>query len=412
MVFDRHIGIDCSGVQTPASSLKGTPPEPSPGTPERATNVPSIVGVVNGDPFAPNTFSSCSMPLFRAFQDSGALYAAVSSRPGPFVTRLNQLAAFSLDRDRWIYKFYSSAAFRDANTRTALERIRRFDPSAFDAVLQLSALFDATAVPGKLTVSYHDTHYIENARHSLPSRKVARRVADAVVAHERGVYERSAMLFTMSRWAADSFMRTYGLPARKVEPVGAGSNLPFADARFTRGDGPPNILFVGFDFIRKGGPLLLTAFERVRRAIPEATLTVAGPKSIGVVPPGVRFLGRLSRTEPAAYDSLLSAYRGATVFAMPSLLEPFGFVFLEAMSQKLPCIGSDAYAMPEIIEHGSTGYVIPIGDVRALAARLIELLTDPQAARQMGERGYARALERYTWSGTAARITGRISDLL
>ncbi len=97
---------------------------------------------------------------------------------------------------------------------------------------------------------------------------------------------------------------------------------------------------------------------------------------------------------------------------MPSQVEPFGFVFIEAMAQKLPCIGADAFAMPEIIEHGSTGYVVPVGDARALAERLIDVLGDPQAARQMGERGYARAVERYTWDGTAARITERIGDLL
>jgi glycosyltransferase involved in cell wall biosynthesis len=379
---------------------------------ERATKTPSIVGIANDDPFAPGTFSGCSLPLFRAFQRDGTLLTAVSSRPSVLATRLNQLATFSPDRNRWMYKFYSSAGFRDANNQAARDRIARLDQSAFDTVLQLSALFDATAVPGKMTVSYHDTHFLEHARNRLPSMQLSRRAADAIVAHERGIYERSSMLFTMSRWAADSFMRTYGLPATKVEPVGAGSNLPFADPSLKRAGDDPEILFVGFDFVRKGGPTLLAAFERVRRAIPEAKLTIVGPRSIGAVPPGVRFLGRIPRTDADGPDSLAAVYRQAAVFAMPSVLEPFGFVFLEAMSQKLPCIGTDAFAMPEIIEHGATGYVVPIGDAHALAVRLIELLADPQAARQMGERGYARARERYTWDGTASRISARAGDLL
>lgn len=387
--------------------------EPRPPTaPISSVKLPSIVGAVNGDPFGEGTFSSCSLPLFRALERNGSLFAAVSSRPDALATNISRLATFSPNRERWLHKFYSSAAFREANSRAALARIARLDQSAFDTVLQLTALFDATQVPGKVTVTYHDTHYLENTNSLLPAIRLPPSHAEAIVAHERGVYERSRMLFTMSTWAADSFMRTYGLPSSKVEPVGAGSNLRFADPAFTRAESAPEILFVGFDFLRKGGPTLLAAFERVRRAIPGAILTIAGPRSIGPVPDGVNFLGRLQRTDPKARDALSAAYRSATVFAMPSVLEPFGCVFLEAMSQKLACIGSDAFAMPEIIEHGTTGYVVPIGDAKALAERLIELLADPRAAREMGERGYARALERYTWDGTAARIAARVADLV
>ena len=374
--------------------------------------LPSIVGVVRGDPFDPLTFSSCSAPFFRALEKNGALYTAVSSAPSSHVKFLNQLATFTPSISKWRSRHDSSARYRDASSRAARERIDRLDRSAFDTVLQIGAMFDVTDLPGKLTVSYHDSHYIENARSEFHRSQVPLRTAEAVIAFERGFYERSRMLFTMSRFAADSFMRTYGLPASKVEPVGAGSNLPLADPQFTRTNWTPEILFVGFDFIRKGGPTLLAAFEHVRRAIPDATLTIVGPRTIGAVPPGVNFVGRISRRDAHGSNELLSLFRRAAVFAMPSQVEPFGFVFLEAMSQKLPCIGADACAMPEIIEHGSTGFVVPVGDAHTLADRLIEILGDEESARQMGERGYARAVERYTWDGTAARITERVSDLL
>lgn len=368
--------------------------------------------MVRGDPFDPRTFSSCSAPFFRALEREGALYTAVSAAPSSPVKLLNQLATFTPSISKWRSELDSSAGYRDASSRAARERIDRLDRSAFDTVLQIGALFDVTDLPGKLTVSYHDSHYIENARSAFFRAQVPPSTAEAVIAFERGLYERSRMLFTMSRFIADSFMRSYGLPASKLEPVGAGSNLPLADPQFTRTNWTPEILFVGFDFVRKGGPTLLAAFQHVRRALPDATLTIVGPKTIGTVPPGVNFVGRISRGDAQGGNELLTLFRRAAVFAMPSQVEPFGFVFLEAMSQKLPCIGADAFAMPEIIEHGSTGYVVAVGDSRALADRLIEILGDAEASRQMGERGYARAVERYTWDGTAARITERISDLL
>ncbi len=384
----------------------------TPLVPPGQPNTRYLVGAVNGDPFDPMTFSSCSAPLFRALDENGSLFTAISSRPGAVATRLHQLVNFSPERIRWMHKFYSSPGFRDANTRAARDRIGKLDPSSFAVVLQLAAMFDLTGLPGKLTVSYHDSHFIENQRSGYGAIQVSRRRAEEIIAFESGVYARSSMLFTMSKFAADSFMRTYGLPAGKLEPVGAGSNIPFAAPSFTRREAKPEILFVGFDFVRKGGPTLLAAFQRVRRAIPEATLTIVGPASIGAVPPGVRFLGPISRHEAKGCNDLVSLFREAAVFALPSECEPFGFVLLEAMSQKLPCIGTDISAIPEIVEDGSTGFIVPVGDERALAARLVDVLADPETARQMGERGYSRALERYTWEGTAARIAARTSDLL
>ncbi len=271
---------------------------PRTGEPNRTRTRPSIVGAVRGDPFDPMTFSSCSAPFFRALERNGSLYAAVSAAPGSPVKLLHQLATFTPSIPTWRNRFHSSPAYRDASSRAARERIERLDRSAFDTVLQIGAMFDLTDLPGKLTVSYHDSHFIENARSEFHRRHVPLRTAGAIIAFERGFYERSRMLFTMSRFAADSFMRTYGLPASKLEPVGAGSNLPFADPQFTRSDWTPEILFVGFDFVRKGGPTLLAAFQHVRRAIPDAALTIVGPATIGAVPPGVRFVGRLSRAGP------------------------------------------------------------------------------------------------------------------
>ena len=97
-------------------------------------------------------------------------------------------------------------------------------------------------------------------------------------------------------------------------------------------------------------------------------------------------------------------YRSCSIFAMPSRCETWGDVFLEAMAYGLPCIGSTADAMPEIIRHGETGYVVDNGDVDALAAYLERLLVDSELRQAMGARGYARAAQNYTWDLVAQRI--------
>jgi glycosyltransferase involved in cell wall biosynthesis len=164
---------------------------------------------------------------------------------------------------------------------------------------------------------------------------------------------------------------------------------------------------VGYEFERKGGDVLLAAFERVAAEIPDAELLIAGPPRIpGPLPRGARLLGRLAPRQ------LRPVYTRASVFVMPSLFEPFGLVFLEAMEHKLPCIGSDRCAMPEIIVDGETGLLAPAGDAQALAERIIYLLRRPDTMRQMGERGRARVRQIFTWQVVARKIDERLGELL
>ncbi len=102
-------------------------------------------------------------------------------------------------------------------------------------------------------------------------------------------------------------------------------------------------------------------------------------------------------------------YHDATAFVLPSRYEPFGIAFLEAMAHGLPCIGSEACAMPEIIKHGTTGFVVPLGHIEALTQRIVEIAEDRVLARSMGDLGRARVLERFTWEVVASRIVTSIA---
>jgi glycosyltransferase involved in cell wall biosynthesis len=89
---------------------------------------------------------------------------------------------------------------------------------------------------------------------------------------------------------------------------------------------------------------------------------------------------------------------------MPSLYEPFGIVFAEAMAHKLPCIGTNICAMPEIIKHGQTGFLVPPRDSVALASRILELFDSPSLCREFGDGGYQRYAEKFTWRAVTKRM--------
>jgi glycosyltransferase involved in cell wall biosynthesis len=97
----------------------------------------------------------------------------------------------------------------------------------------------------------------------------------------------------------------------------------------------------------------------------------------------------------------------AAVVAMPSRSDSFGIVFLEAWLYSVPVVGAAAGGIPEVVSDGQDGYVVPFGDVDALAGRLARLLAEPALARRMGEAGRCKTLAQHTWDHVYARVRPR-----
>jgi starch synthase len=105
----------------------------------------------------------------------------------------------------------------------------------------------------------------------------------------------------------------------------------------------------------------------------------------------------------------------ATVFVCPSIYEPLGIVNLEAMACEAAVVASAVGGIPEVVEDGVTGLLVPLDDdfAETFAARVNELLADPELAKRMGEAGRARAVDRFSWSAVAAETVAlyqKVSD--
>jgi glycosyltransferase involved in cell wall biosynthesis len=168
------------------------------------------------------------------------------------------------------------------------------------------------------------------------------------------------------------------------------------------------VLFVGRQYRRKGGDVLVEGFQRVRKRLPDARLLIAGLPPGYVDGPGVTCLGDLDKSTDAGWRALAEAYASADVFALPTRFEPFGIAYVEAMHFGVPCIGPEAWAVPEIIADGETGFTVPVDDVDRLTDRLLQLLTQPDLARRMGDAARTRAHELFTWP----RVVSRILDVI
>jgi glycosyltransferase involved in cell wall biosynthesis len=300
-----------------------------------------------------------------------------------------------------------TATFFNYRSRRS-SRLLQKHAGTFDCILQIGGMWaPAPRPPGvpytlfcDCTVRVGDGNRLSGV--DFPSRAIAERWYRL----ERELYHGAAAIFVASDFVRRSLVEDYGVPSERVTIVGEGINLESPDDLDHRYDGK-TILFVGYEFERKGGPVLLEAFSRIRRELPEAELLVAGPKRRPeVLPDGVTWLGTLPRAE------LAKLYERASLFVMPSMFEPFGLVYLEAMEWKLPCVGTTECAMPEIILDRETGRLVPPGNAPVLAETLIELLRNPVLLKEMGERGRRQARERFTWPEVARRVDVRLRELV
>jgi glycogen synthase len=111
----------------------------------------------------------------------------------------------------------------------------------------------------------------------------------------------------------------------------------------------------------------------------------------------VRFLG------PADRHRVAERYRQADLFTLPSTAEAFGNVFAEALASGLPIVGSNTGGIPDLVEHGTNGLLVPPGDVHALAGAIRYLADDPELRAEMSKRNRARAEATLQWSQVTKR---------
>jgi glycosyltransferase involved in cell wall biosynthesis len=167
----------------------------------------------------------------------------------------------------------------------------------------------------------------------------------------------------------------------------------------------------------KGAVHLLQAMPRVWEACADAVVVFAGeaPKPGGFEAAFRRIpadrqsqVKRLGVIAGKTKHSLLAA---TTVFAMPSRVDSFGIVYLEAWAHRKPVIGADAGGVPDVIADGEDGMIIPFGDVGALANAISHLLKNPAERGAMGARGEQKVTRSYTWDGRYEALSHLYSQL-
>lgn len=277
---------------------------------------------------------------------------------------------------------------------------------------------DGFAVAGRAGPPYVCSVKGVIAEELLHERGAVRRLLWSLSRLERRNARRAPLVLTTSDYCRRRIGQHYGVPPTKVRLVPEGIDLARWRRLLAAPGGPERegqtILCVARQYPRKHVADLLRAFASVRRTFPAARLVLIGD---GPEHPRLRALAeRLDLGASARLlgglpddDEVVSWYRRAGIFCLPSVQEGFGIVFLEAMAAGLPIVASSAAAIPEVVPDGRAGTLAPPGDVGALAAALADLLASPQRRRAYGDAG-AEHVVRYDWDNVAGQFLAAVAD--
>jgi glycosyltransferase involved in cell wall biosynthesis len=221
---------------------------------------------------------------------------------------------------------------------------------------------------------------------------------------ETGIYKDATLIFTFGSLITWSLINQYQIPKEKVITVFAGSNVKAEESENVEKYCNKNILFVGVEWERKGGPMLIKIFKKVQKRFPHASLTIVGC-SPQVTLPNCKILGKIPVEEVSKY------YNNASVFCLPTVREPFGIVFIEAMNYRLPILANSIGSLPDMVKNDYNGYLFD-GNVDDYVDAICKLFENPTKCKEMGDNGYLLAHSRFSWKIVGKTIKHNIEQSL
>lgn len=371
------------------------------------------------------SIASAARPLRIAFVDSWLQTAVAGSGTAVGINGLEQaLAQLGHTVDRIAPRPPRSESFGGLlahRLRFNLMLPWRFDPAAYDLVVGFD--IDGFALlrrrGGQRRPPYVCSIKGVIAEELLHERGRVRATFVRLAQLEGSNARRADRVVSTSQYCRDRIAFHYGVPTKQVGIVPEGIDVATWSAALAaappRPDARPTILCVARQYPRKHIADLLHAFALIERRAPEARLRIIGDgpehanlrqlaQTLGIVG-RVDFLGGLPD------DQVKHAYAHSDIFALPSVQEGFGIVFLEAMAAGLPVVSTTAAAIPETVRHGETGILVPPGDVHAIAGALLLLLNDPQLRASYARAARAAVVD-YDWLRVAEMFVREVRPLV
>ena len=239
-------------------------------------------------------------------------------------------------------------------------------------------------------------------------------------AMEQAALSRASLAIYSSEWAARSAIDNYRVDPAKVRVIPFGANLPSSPATESvktwireRLGKPCRLLFVGVDWDRKGGDIAVEVAASLNRRGVETELLVVGCEPPASAPAFVKRFGRLSKRDPAHYQTLARLFGTASFFILPTRAEAFGIVFAEASAFGLPSIATDTGGVASAVESGRNGQLFaPESPASEIADYIESVWNDQDEYLRLALSSLEVHQSRLNWNSAGAAVKRLLDDLV
>jgi glycosyltransferase involved in cell wall biosynthesis len=352
------------------------------------------------------TNDSRSKNLEKELEKKVNNFFSISYDPLPFLYKYIA-AGLSFHRDRkvWWNRYQWYALTQLGRKRNLINAIKESNVK-FNTLLMWGSWFNPLG-----STQYHRIPfyvYIDQSCNKLPDAfdiqtKALDKSRKGFNQNQFVTYQECKSIFCMSDWARRQTLESHNIHEEKVCKVGwgpIGINLLNEDILVNENE--PTVLFVGHDFYRKGVDFLREAIPLVVREVPTARFVVVGENSDKLslqAHPNLELTGAIRDIE-----RMKVLYRKATIFVLPHRFDRSPHVLVEAMSAGKPIVTSNQGGAVEVVQNGKNGFIIEVGDIKALANSIVKLLKDKDLCKAFGTEAKKIMSHDYTWEAVASKM--------
>lgn len=320
------------------------------------------------------------------------------------------LCVFSLSKaDCLLYKNKQAFIMRSLNIERQIRQLKYSPDIVFHIFSMSSPFWENFDIPFAIYLDY--TMALSEKNWQDWAFFINSKERDAWIECESKTYERACHIFVMSNIVKNSLIQDYGINSQKITVVGASVNFyPNKINPKKKTFGSKKLLFNSSDFRRKGGDIVIKAFIKVKKMIPDAKLVVVGKKlntlTISHIE-GIENIGQICSSE-----KMEILFSETDLVIAPARCEPFGIFLLDAMKNGVPCVitAGNGNGMPEFLDDWVDGIIIPELDPELIANTIIKLLNNPDQLLEISEAVKYKMQTKFNWDNIAQKIVNVLEN--
>lgn len=243
-----------------------------------------------------------------------------------------------------------------------------------------------------------------------------------LTAMDRLTLNKCTKVIFSSNWMAKKAIETYQVDGLKINIVPFGANIEchrtlndINNIVKTRPKTPCKLLFIGVDWVRKGGSIALEVVKELNKAGLKAELIIVGcqPITNEPVPNFVKYLGFIDKSKKEGLEKLNNLLAASHFLILPSQAECYGHVFCEANSFGLPCLATDVGGIPTIIKDNLNGKTFPVtATISDYCTYIFNLMTNYRDYENLAISSFNEYQTRLNWDIAGKTVKNILNDII